>query len=140
MNYNNPYYNPYQQYPYTNGYGNQQTYQQVQQPQTSYLPLTFVSGLEGAKAFIVGANQVVYLRDSDSNILYEKRADQQGKYTLIAYELKPLDMNKPVQEQKVVNEYATVSDLKSLEMLFVNRMDILSEELEKLVKNENKEV
>lgn len=140
MNYNNPYYNPYQQYPYTNGYGNQQTYQQVQQPQTSYLPLTFVSGLEGAKAFIVGANQVVYLRDSDSNILYEKRADQQGKYTLIAYELKPLDMNKPVQEQKVVNEYATVSDLKSLEMLFVNRMDILSKELEKLVKNENKEV
>lgn len=140
MNYNNPYYNPYQQYPYTNGYGNQQTYQQVQQPQTSYLPLTFVSGLEGAKAFIVGANQVVYLRDSDSNILYEKRADQQGKYTLIAYELKPLDMSKPVQEQKVVNEYATVSDLKSLEMLFVNRMDILSKELEKLVKNENKEV
>lgn len=140
MNYNNPYYNPYQQYPYTNGYGNQQTYQQVQQPQTSYLPLTFVSGLEGAKAFIVGANQVVYLRDSDSNILYEKRADQQGKYTLIAYELKPLDMNKPVQEQRVANEYATVSDLKSLETLFVNRMDILSKELEKLVKNENKEV
>lgn len=140
MNYNNPYYNPYQQYPYTSGYVNQQTYQQVQQPQTSYLPLTFVSGLEGAKAFIVGANQVVYLRDSDSNILYEKRADQQGKYTLIAYELKPLDTNKPIQEQNVVSEYATTSDLKALETLFVNRMNNLSSEIEKLIKNENKEV
>ena len=57
MNYNNPYYNPYQQYPYTQGNNNmqyQQAYQQPQvqmqqQPQTNYLPLTFVNGIEGAK-------------------------------------------------------------------------------------------
>ena len=82
MNYNN-YNNPYNQYPYA-VYNQQpqypQQYQQMQQPQqTNYLPLTFVNGIEGAKAFIVGANQPVYLKDSDSNILFEKKADNQGK-------------------------------------------------------------
>lgn len=80
--YNNPYY----------GY----------QQQTTYLPLTFVNGIEGAKAFIVGANQTVYLKDSDSNILYEKKADAQGRYTLIAYELTPIDLNKPKVEPTYV--------------------------------------
>jgi hypothetical protein len=136
MNYNNPYFNPYQQYPYSNGYT---TNQQIQQPQTSYLPLTFINGIEGAKAFIVAPNQIVYLKDSDSNILYEKKADHQGKYTLTAYELKQIDINRPVQEQTAI-EYATTNDLKALETIFVQRMDILSKELEKLVKNENKEV
>ena len=44
MNYNNPYYNPYQQYPYT------MQPHQPQPQQTNYLPLTFVNGIEGAKA------------------------------------------------------------------------------------------
>ena len=137
MNYNNPYYNPYQQYPYTNGYGNQQNYQQVQQ-QTSYLPLTFINGIEGAKAFIVAPNQTVYLKDSDSNILYEKRADQQGKYTLVAYELKPIDLSS----NNVVStktEYATTSDLNALKSSFIEQMNILSRQIEKLVEAKNTE-
>lgn len=137
MNYNNPYFNQYQQYPYTNGYNNHQVYQQVQ-PQTSYIPLTFINGIEGAKAFIVAPNQTVYLKDSDSNILYEKRADQQGKYTLTAYELKPIDVNKPITEQKVANEYATTSDLNALKSIFTEQIGILSKELEKLIKTQNK--
>jgi hypothetical protein len=132
MNYNNPYFNPYQQYPYT---------QQVQQPQpqiqTSYLPLTFVSGLEGAKAFIVGANQVVYLRDSDSNILYEKKADAQGRYTLTAYELKPIDNNAQTQQTKT--EYATTTDLNALKSFFIEQMNILSSDLKKCVKTQSSE-
>ena len=157
MNYNNPYYNPYQQYPYTQGYGNQQA-QQVQQPyqsnnqqyqqpqQTSYLPLTFVSGIEGAKAFIVAPNQVVYLKDSDSNILFEKKADQQGKYTLTAFELKQIDINnigKPIQEQTNENivsredlkPFITKSDLNALEMIFESKLDKLSSRIEKLARN-----
>ena len=54
MNYNNPYFNPYQQYPYT-----QPTQQQT--PMTNYLQLTFINGIEGAKAFIVAPNQTIYL-------------------------------------------------------------------------------
>ena len=128
MNYNNPYFNPYQQYPYTNGFGNQQvqpqniqntynTPNQNQQMQTSYLPLTFVNGIEGAKAFIVAPNQVIYLKDSDSNILFEKKADQQGKYTLTAFELKPIDINnigKPIQEEPNPNFLVKASMISSL--------------------------
>ena len=126
MNYNNPYYNPYQQYPYTQP-----------QPQTSYLPLTFINGIEGAKAFIVGANQVVYLKDSDSNILYEKKADAQGKYTLTAYELKQVEIGNNVSSTKT--EYATTNDLAMLKSAFIEQMNILSAEIQKLAKSEKKE-
>ena len=137
MNYNNPYYNQYQQYPYT-----MQPHQPQPQPQqTNYLPLTFVNGIEGAKAFIVGANQVVYLKDSDSNILFEKKADYQGKYTLNAFELKNIDINnigKPVVVEQNL-EVATKNDLNALETVFVERMNNLSSQLEKLVKTQNNE-
>ena len=140
MNYNNPYYNPYQQYPYT--MQPQQPQQQYHQPQqTNYLPLTFVNGIEGAKAFIVGANQVVYLKDSDSNILFEKKADYQGKYTLNAFELKNIDINnigKPVVVEPNL-EVVTKNDLNALETVFVERMNNLSSQLEKLVKTQNNE-
>lgn len=157
MNYNNPYFNPYQQYPYTNGFGNQQvqpqniqntynTPNQNQQMQTSYLPLTFVNGIEGAKAFIVAPNQVIYLKDSDSNILFEKKADQQGKYTLTAFELKPIDINnigKPIQEEPNPNflvkedlkPFVTKSDLNALETIFESKLDKLSNRIEKLARN-----
>ena len=122
----NNYNNPYNQYPYTNN-----VYQpQYQQPQqTTYLPLTFVNGIEGAKAFIVGANQVVYLKDSDSNILYEKRADQQGRYTLTAYEMNKIDMNNPTPVK-----YAQICDLNALN----EKVNILSSKVEKLITTQNK--
>lgn len=158
MNYNNPYYNPYQQYPYTNGFGNQQiqnhnipnnynTPNQNQQIQTSYLPLTFVNGIEGAKAFIVAPNQVIYLKDSDSNVLFEKKADQQGKYTLTAFELKAIDINEigkqPKEEEKKVDylikedlkPFVTKSDLNALETIFESKLDKLSNRIEKLARN-----
>ena len=117
MNYNNPYYNPYQQYPYTQ---NTMQYQQPQpqpQVQTNYLPLTFINGIEGAKAFIVHPNQTVYLKDSDSNLLFEKRADSQGKYTITAFELKQVDYNRPVQQPaQPTTSYATLDDLSKLQI------------------------
>lgn len=136
MNYNNPYYNPYQQYPYTM---QPQQPHQPQPQQTNYLPLTFVNGIEGAKAFIVGANQVVYLKDSDSNILFEKKADYQGKYTLNAFELKNIDINNIGKSVAVEPnlEVVTKNDLNALETVFVERMNNLSSQLEKLVKTQN---
>lgn len=117
-------FNPYNQYPY-GGYGSIN----YQQPQTNYLPLTFVNGIEGAKAFIVGANQTVYLKDSDSNILFEKRADSQGKYSILAYELKQIDLNN-VGKPAAQVEYVTIADFKSLE----NKLKRLSNKIDKLSK------
>lgn len=118
MNYNNPYFNPYNQYPYS----------QPQQPQTNYLPLTFISGIEGAKAFIVAPNQTVYLKDSDSNILYEKKADAQGRYSLTAYEMKPVN-----DTSKQQGEFATTSDLTALKSMLTEKIDILSKDVETLL-------
>ena len=129
MNYNNPYFNPYQAYPYT-----QQT--PTQQPQTNYLQLTFINGIEGAKAFIVAPNQTIYLKDSDSNILYEKKADAQGRYTLTAFELKQIEINTP--SPAPVNAYATTSDLNALKSSFMEQMNIITSQLEKLNLGQNK--
>lgn len=99
MNYNNPY-----------GYNQFPMYQQ----QTTYLPLTFVNGIEGAKAFIVGANQTVYLKDSDSDMLYEKRADAQGRYSLVAYRLQLVDNNKTEPAYVTMDVFTkTIEELKS---------------------------
>ena len=123
MNYNNPYFNPYNQYPYS----------QPQQPQTNYLPLTFISGIEGAKAFIVAPNQTVYLKDSDSIILYEKKADAQGRYSLTAYEMKPVN---DTSKQQI--EFATTSDLETIRAMLTEKIDILSKDVETLLNGAKK--
>ena len=93
MNYNYNY-NQYAQYPYNyTQYQQPQPQMQMQQPQTQYIPLTFVSGIEGAKAFIVAPNQTVYLRDSDTETLFIKTADAQGRYTLKTYNIELITRN-----------------------------------------------
>ena len=74
----------------------------AQQP--TYTPLVFVNGVEGAKAYIVQPNSTIYLRDSDSDKLFIKYCDAQGRSTLRTYALVELDEqgNKkvaaPIQE------------------------------------------
>ena len=118
------------------------------QQQTTYLPLTFVNVIEGAKAFIVGANQTIYLKDSDSNILFEKKADSQGKYTLIAFKLEQIDINNigkdtnanPISTDRFImkediKEFVTKSDLTALETLFESKIDKVYSRIEKLARN-----
>ena len=119
MNYN---YNQYGQYPYNN-----YSYQPQMSQQTQYIPLTFVSGIEGAKAFIVTPNQTVYLRDSDSDLLYIKSADNQGRYSLKIYNLVPVEDKKTIN-----NQYASTEALNALRNDFEERLKKLSLELEKL--------
>lgn len=52
----------------------------------------YVQGIEAAKAYLVTANGFVRLWDSQSNTFYEKRADANGRPSLMAYEYRPLDM------------------------------------------------
>lgn len=88
--------NFYNQNPYGyGGYYQQPMYQvqpQIQQVQQQVvIPLTYVNGLEGAKAYFMGTNQVAYLRDNnDDSILYEKKTDNVGKYQMKAYKLTEL--------------------------------------------------
>lgn len=60
-------------------------------------------------------NQTAYLKDNNSTFLYEKRADQQGRYTLETYDLVKLDKNE---------DYAKKSDFEALK-LEVNRISEL---------------
>ena len=85
--------NFYNQNPYGyGGYYQQPMYQaQPQVQQQVVIPLTYVNGLEGAKAYFMGTNQVAYLRDNnDDSILYEKKTDNVGKYQMKAYKLTEL--------------------------------------------------
>lgn len=164
-----PNYNQYGNYPYGNiyqpygmnpnyqnsNYGQQvqpqqvQQFQPMQQPQTSYLPLTFTSGLVGAKSFIVAPNQTVFLKDSDenSNLLFEKSADQNGRYTLRAYELNEIkidDIGKPKepvnnQVSQITKEdiqlFATKNDLIALQQVLETQMNNLSNLIQKGSRN-----
>lgn len=88
---NNNYYN---QNPYGNYYGQPMYQQPVQQQmqQQVVLPMAYVNGLDGAKAYWMGTNQIAYLRDNnDDSIMYEKKTDAVGKYYMKAYKLTELE-------------------------------------------------
>ena len=166
MNYS--YQNPYGQMPYGNPYGNgyvnqqmpyqqqmnntmyNQTQQVQQQPtQQNYLPLTFVSGVEGAKAFIVNPNQIIYLKDSDSDVLFEKKADSQGKYTLTAFKLTQIDINnigktnvniQPIKTENFltkedIKDFITNSELENFGKTIEGKLGQLSSKIEKLIRS-----
>ena len=150
MGYGYPYGIPYQQpiqpnYNMNNNGNIQPQISQNQQPpinQTSYLPLTYVSGLIGAKAFIVQPNQTVFLRDSDegSDLLFQKSADMYGKYTLKAYKMVEVnldDSGKPINENNKNNnmeKIATKEDLTNFKLLIDNKINELSSLIQKTYK------
>ena len=91
----NNYYNP--------GYMN---YYQPQQQARPNIGFSSVNGIDDAKAFIVGPNQTYWLKDNLSNVIFEKKADAQGRYSLEIYELV-----KQNQEQ----DYVRRSELNALQ-------------------------
>lgn len=119
MQYQNPYYSNQ----YANYNQNYYSQHQVQQPiQQVVYPLTFTNGVIGAKAFFMAQpNSIVYLLDSDTNnVLYEKRADQQGRCSLKAYQLKEIPIEQVGNEASV--EYATKGDIERLEQTMTNSL------------------
>jgi hypothetical protein len=108
--YQNQYSNPYQQY--------QQPMYQTQ-PQVVYHPLTYVNGIEGAKAFIVNAGQTIYLMDSDSNTLFIKTADMQGRYEIKSFSLiqSGLDNNRQTPADYITKEDLTIFKQELLKVL-----------------------
>lgn len=75
------YYNPYQ-----NNY-NYQNYpqQQMNMPRPATGVFAFVNGVEDARAYIVQSNQTAYLLDNNSNHLFIKKADMNGRYVIEDY-------------------------------------------------------
>ena len=89
--------NFYNQNPYGyNYYQNPNMYQQQpmqQVPQQAIIPMTYVNGLEGAKAYWMATNSIAYLRDNnDDSILYEKKTDSLGKFQIKGYKLTELQV------------------------------------------------
>ena len=61
----------------------------------NYTPLIFVNGLDGAKSYIIsGFNQIVYLKDTESDLLFIKSSDAMGKLYLKAYKLNEVNIDE----------------------------------------------
>ena len=147
-NYNNPYTNTYGGYypqssysqpNYNNSYNYQpmmaqQPMPQIQQP--NYLPLTYVNGEEGAKAYIVSPNTTIYLRDSDSNKLFIKSSDSNGKYTIEGYELvkigEPTQKSPNLSESIDPNQFISKDQLSALESKFEAKLSKLQSKIDKM--------
>lgn len=151
----NNYYQPQQPMMYQNQYDTQGQ-QPIQQPrmqsqptQPITLPLILLNSFEEVQKFIIGLNQVVYLKCNDKpNIIFEKKTDNAGNTSLIALKTTQIDINNSnnnnieVSNQNInTNELASKSDLKALQEYFTNSMVNLSNELLSVLKtNSNSEI
>lgn len=131
--YNPMFYNPYQHQ------------QQMQQPQTIYHPLTYVSGVEGAKAFVVDANKKVFLLDSETNEkLFIKYADNEGRYKMETYRLVKDDGStkqdtqaQNLSDNNLTSDYLTTyveNKINALEEKFKGNFNELMRKIESLSK------
>ena len=156
MTYQNPYPNYQGQSYYSQpqqqmGMGLTQNTPQMQQPQQNFIPMFYINGIIGAKAFtMTSPNSTILLKDSESNMIYEKKSDAEGRCTISAFEMKPVNLDnnglpiKNVEENnKDVNNinYLTKEDLKdivnkddfkTLQDTFEERLNKLSTTIENL--------
>ena len=98
-------YTPYQQPNYTS---------RPIQPQNVY---AFVNGLEGAKSYIVPANQTVLLMDSEQPVCYMKTANALGQGSLRYFKLTEVseaDVRTPITPNGSKSAYVTKEEFESL--------------------------
>lgn len=95
-------------------YGGFNPYNQPRQTNT----YAFVNGLEGAKSYIVPANQTVLLMDSEQPVCYMKTANAIGQGTLRYFKLQEVgeneirNMSVPVSQPNP--DYVTKSEFAEL--------------------------
>jgi hypothetical protein len=143
---NNPYlnniYGGYNQpYTPTPQYNNYQTQQQTQ-PQQTYIPLTFVNGEVGAKAFIMQPNSTIYMQDSDSDKMFIKKSDAQGKSTMRKFKLVELDENDQIIENKAQKDmssnFISKEQFNALKQEFDSKLNELADKVDNLTAKEVK--
>lgn len=138
MNYNNYYnqgygMNPYQQQTYQPGYQQQSATQPTRTNSYNYnmfnnnYGFAFVNGVEEAQTFIVNPNCTYFLRDKNSSMCFEKRADNQGRWTLKVYNLVEQDTN---------SDFVKKNDLANFQQNVENKFNQIFELLNK--SNESK--
>lgn len=87
---------------YPSAYGNYAGVQ-VPQPTTPNNGIVWVQGLEGAKAYPVGAGNNVLLMDSEASVFYIKSTDQSG----MPMPLRVFDYTERSQQSAPVADYVT---------------------------------
>lgn len=124
MNYNSYGYNPqfnsqplYQQPQQPNYNAFQQPMMQAQPSNVKYTLYAEVNGLEDAKAYILAPKQSAYLEDRNANMLYFKRANDQGRYEM--------DVYQKVVQQEPKSEYVKTSDFETLRASVDNLTEII---------------
>lgn len=83
-------------------------------PQTN---ITFVNGVEGAKAYQLSPNSSVLLMDSDNSKFYVKSTDSLGVAKLSCYTFTEEDLNKPAPDSTADSGETTKQILDVLEGL-----------------------
>lgn len=74
------------------------------QPQRAENNLIRVTGIEGAKAYQMGANSSIALFDSGNDIFYVKTTDGAGFPTIRTFRFEPVDNAEPVTTDQVTRE------------------------------------
>lgn len=74
----------------------------------------YVNGVEDAKTFIVSPNSTYFLRDTNSNLCFEKRADANGKWTMKVYNLVEVQPDEPVKKSELVALENKIAELTAL--------------------------
>ena len=86
-------------------------YPTLNQPQQSIL---WCQGIEGAKAYPVGAGNSVLLMDSDSHNMYIKSADQAGVPSLRVFEYTEVTGKKEEPKKVDMSNYVTREELEEI--------------------------
>ena len=112
MAYNNYFPMGYQPQIYPQNYPQAYPQQNFQPQNNQNSGVTWVQGIEGAKAHPVAAGQAVLLMDSDSNCLYLKSADQTGMPTLRIFDYKERTNTPTEAKNDDLSAFATKDELK----------------------------
>ena len=117
-------YQPFQSYP--------QNYPQIQPQQNG---VTWVQGIEGAKAHSVPAGQSALLMDSEGDCFYLKTADQSGMPTLRVFDYKERINTPPEPKNADLSEFITKEELSH----YVTKEDFKSTISELIKKGKKKD-
>ena len=79
-------------------------------PTTQTNSITWVQGIEGAKAYPVAAGNSVLLMDSDKQYMYIKTADSAGMPSLKVYEY--TEVSTTAEAQVNLDDYVTKKELE----------------------------
>lgn len=81
--------------------------QQAIQPQSAQTKVVEVTGRNGAEAFNLGPDSSILLLDNTAPIVWLVKTDGAGFKSLIPYDIKPHEEQKPIDQYKALEERIT---------------------------------